>query len=186
MIQMPQRSVTRFFIPLIDVLLLLFGVFLLMPIAQEERREGEVKNAKNEIEILTRQLNALRAQLELQKDSEGLFKKNQSLQQEIEDLKKNLEQFEKSPLGNKQLFIVEYQAGKGLRQVYPESDKKFHSEESAIRKWIQTNRESFPTLENYYVFEEPQNIGQGFRNKYRQWFKTKDDAGQQIVNNNLP
>jgi hypothetical protein len=31
MIQMPRRSVTRFFIPLIDVLTLLFCIFLLMP-----------------------------------------------------------------------------------------------------------------------------------------------------------
>jgi hypothetical protein len=31
-IQPPHRSITRFFIPLIDVLILLFGVFLLMPL----------------------------------------------------------------------------------------------------------------------------------------------------------
>src|SRR5215813_12391928 len=31
MIQLPRRSVTRFFIPLIDVLTLLFCIFLLMP-----------------------------------------------------------------------------------------------------------------------------------------------------------
>ena len=31
MIQLPRRSVTRFFVPLIDVLILLFCIFLLMP-----------------------------------------------------------------------------------------------------------------------------------------------------------
>lgn len=31
MIELPRRSVTRFFIPLIDVLVVLFGIFLLMP-----------------------------------------------------------------------------------------------------------------------------------------------------------
>lgn len=45
MIQMPQRSVTRFFIPLIDVLTLLFCIYLLMPIvkpagAEEAGEEG--------------------------------------------------------------------------------------------------------------------------------------------------
>ena len=35
MIQLPQRSVTRFFIPLIDVLTLLFCIFLVMPLAKE-------------------------------------------------------------------------------------------------------------------------------------------------------
>ena len=34
MIQLPRRSVTRFFIPLIDVLLLLFCIFLLMPLVK--------------------------------------------------------------------------------------------------------------------------------------------------------
>src|SRR5579885_835387 len=34
MIQMPRRSVTRFFIPLIDVLTLLFCIFLLMPLVK--------------------------------------------------------------------------------------------------------------------------------------------------------
>ena len=35
MIRLPRRSVTRFFIPLIDVLILLFCIFLLMPIVEE-------------------------------------------------------------------------------------------------------------------------------------------------------
>jgi hypothetical protein len=35
MIQFPRRSVTRFFIPLIDVLTLLFCIFLLMPMVKE-------------------------------------------------------------------------------------------------------------------------------------------------------
>lgn len=34
MIQLPHRSVTRFFIPLIDVLLLLFCIYLLLPIVR--------------------------------------------------------------------------------------------------------------------------------------------------------
>ncbi len=44
MIHMPRRSVTRFFIPLIDVLLLMFGIFVLMPITAEtelEQRQDE-------------------------------------------------------------------------------------------------------------------------------------------------
>ncbi len=36
MIQLPKRSVTRFFIPLIDVLILLFCIFLLLPFARHE------------------------------------------------------------------------------------------------------------------------------------------------------
>lgn len=40
MIQMPRRSVTRFFIPLIDVLILLFCIFLLMPYVKRTGSEG--------------------------------------------------------------------------------------------------------------------------------------------------
>lgn len=36
MIELPKRSVTRFFIPLIDVLVVLFGIFLLMPAMTQE------------------------------------------------------------------------------------------------------------------------------------------------------
>ena len=36
MIRLPRRSVTRFFIPLIDVLTLLFCVFLLLPLGPPE------------------------------------------------------------------------------------------------------------------------------------------------------
>src|SRR5712692_10025091 len=54
MVQMPRRSVTRFFIPLIDVLTLLFCVFLVMPLSKsagedpsqsttEERKKGQAE-----------------------------------------------------------------------------------------------------------------------------------------------
>lgn len=43
MIELPRRSVTRFFIPLIDVLTLLFCIFLVMPLAvdPEEKAAAE-------------------------------------------------------------------------------------------------------------------------------------------------
>jgi hypothetical protein len=39
-IHMPRRSVTRFFIPLVDVMMLLFSMFLLMPILEERGAGG--------------------------------------------------------------------------------------------------------------------------------------------------
>lgn len=41
MIQMPTRSITRFFIPMIDVLTLLFCIFLLMPMVSESKESAE-------------------------------------------------------------------------------------------------------------------------------------------------
>ena len=41
MIQLPHRAVTRFFIPLIDVLILLFCIFLLLPfVSKQDGEEG--------------------------------------------------------------------------------------------------------------------------------------------------
>ena len=49
MIEIPRRSVTRFFIPLIDVLTLMFCIFLLMPLVKttEESAEAETRTSGN-------------------------------------------------------------------------------------------------------------------------------------------
>ncbi len=52
MLQMPSRSVTRFFIPLIDVLTLLFAVFLIMPLAyNNEQQSPELANKTPEEQV---------------------------------------------------------------------------------------------------------------------------------------
>ncbi|MFO0927302.1 MAG: hypothetical protein U0736_09715 [Gemmataceae bacterium] len=59
MIQMPQRSVTRFFIPMIDVLTLMFCIYLLMPMvsnpddpeSEAERRAREERLKQLEAEL---------------------------------------------------------------------------------------------------------------------------------------
>ncbi|HMF11926.1 MAG TPA: hypothetical protein VKE94_06450, partial [Gemmataceae bacterium] len=65
MIKLPRRSVTRFFIPLIDVLLLLFCIFLLMPLVKggsetqgdevDAVRPERVRKLEEEVERLRRQ-----------------------------------------------------------------------------------------------------------------------------------
>jgi hypothetical protein len=85
MIELPRRSVTRFFIPLIDVLTLLFCIFLLMPYvkrgdgddgrtasASERGERGESKTAAdaNPAE-LARRLEELRRELEKLRAARG-------------------------------------------------------------------------------------------------------------------
>src|SRR5215470_1045103 len=41
MIEMPHRSITRFFVPMIDVLTLLFCIYLLMPMVSESDEMGQ-------------------------------------------------------------------------------------------------------------------------------------------------
>src|SRR5690349_8540085 len=58
MLQMPRRSVTRFFIPLIDVLTLLFCVFLVMPQANSAGEDPSYSMAA-EVQKLQAQLDRL-------------------------------------------------------------------------------------------------------------------------------
>ncbi len=63
MIQPPRRSVTRFFIPLIDVLTLLFCIFLVMPLARDAReanKTAEEKAAEGRTKQLEAELKRLR------------------------------------------------------------------------------------------------------------------------------
>lgn len=80
MIDRPKRSVTRFFVPLIDVLILLFCIFLLMPFVStageddtapdpvpkpkviEEELPKDVKELRTELERARREVNRLRAE----------------------------------------------------------------------------------------------------------------------------
>ena len=72
MIQLPRRSVTRFFIPLIDVMTVLFCIFLLMPIFNEGQRDTEdglppvADSVRQDLdrERLARQLSEARQRLE--------------------------------------------------------------------------------------------------------------------------
>ena len=60
MLDMPRRSVTRFFIPLIDVLTLLFCVFLVMPLAKSSNEDAAPSTAE-ELKKLQAELDRLRS-----------------------------------------------------------------------------------------------------------------------------
>ncbi|MCU0704341.1 MAG: hypothetical protein MUF18_10235 [Fimbriiglobus sp.] len=73
MIQLPERAVTRFFVPLIDVLILLFCIFLLLPFVATpadqtagsdtptdlESLRSEVRKAKDELAIERKRVDEL-------------------------------------------------------------------------------------------------------------------------------
>ena len=71
MITLPRRSVTRFFIPLIDVLILLFCIFLLMPFVsgtpadapKDEKKEPPKEPLPDTVPALQRELTEARARL---------------------------------------------------------------------------------------------------------------------------
>src|SRR4051794_31776978 len=81
MIEMPKRSVTRFFIPLIDVMTLLFCIYLLMPLVSNPGEGGESSPA-----ALEQQVRELRAELERRDRAENELR--DTLRREIEALRK--------------------------------------------------------------------------------------------------
>src|SRR5689334_13224372 len=80
MIQMPRRSVTRFFIPLIDVLTLLFCIFLLMPLVKGSDEDGGATTPQEEIDRLRAEVARLKGERE--DTPEQLRKELEQLRQE--------------------------------------------------------------------------------------------------------
>jgi biopolymer transport protein ExbD len=64
MIERPRRSVTFFFVPLIDVLILLFAIFLLMPFVTPAETEPEASAKAKAKDELPKDVKELRAELE--------------------------------------------------------------------------------------------------------------------------
>lgn len=96
MIQLPRRSVTRFFIPLIDVLVLLFGIFLLMPMSgliRPSEDEGEAgpdsATSRGLSAAARRELAQLRREKQQWRDLEDLLQQKQKLEQLLQQLKRD-------------------------------------------------------------------------------------------------
>lgn len=179
MIQMPRRSVTRFFIPLIDVLLLLFGIFLLMPIASETDldREREVAADQSEsLEVLQFELARRTKELNrLEKLRPGL-EEVAKLREEIERLRNA----PKVPLQERAYFqvidvdpktgeISHFDANRADQPILRITDEKF------ARSLIARHQRDAKGRELYYYFLFPRpatgypTVGQ--ERRYKAWFE---------------
>jgi hypothetical protein len=85
MIQFPKKSVTRFFIPLIDVTTLLFCIFLLMPMVKPTGEGSDLaKLADVEEKIRQEQERLAKLQAQGQAPTEEQMQKLRALQAELE------------------------------------------------------------------------------------------------------
>ncbi len=140
MITMPRRSVTRFFIPMIDVLTLLFCMFLLMPVFRQN-------------EVLSQQEAAGQA------ETDDLKKEISARRKELQDLQAAVVQFEKKPgefvrknVYYRTLFISPRDGS--LSYIDPESGQmaKIASEQDA-RALVDRDRRAAGTKTLFYKFE---------------------------------
>jgi hypothetical protein len=177
MIHMPRRSVTRFFIPLIDVLLLTFGVFLLMPIAAETELEEQRQQAAEKGE------SALGLQHALQDRLKELYKLEElrpdldhvdELKKEI-DLLRNLAQ--KSLQQSLTVKVIETDPKTGAILYYDPANAEQPvtpiPDAAAAHALIEQHKKEAPGRNLYYQFLRRRGpfptLGQG--RQYRAWFK---------------
>jgi hypothetical protein len=162
MIQLPERSVTRFFIPLIDVLLLLFCIYLLMPIAQgTEENIGDlsVDQLKEQTRLAKRDLDLARKDLK-------------EASQRLADLRR-----EKSHLLHQRLAIKVLEIDPRTGKLYTYADRGERIDIDSVQdaeRLIARHKNESGGRDLYYLFLFPrQDTGypeQGQFERYERWF----------------
>jgi hypothetical protein len=167
MIQLPRRSVTRFFIPLIDVLTLLFCIFLLMPLVQgsAEPAEEPAATPEEEVERLRRLVDQLRREREQTPDK---------LREELERLRQEKSQVLQERLAVRVLEID----GKDGKLYYNDPTGRAEVRDAAdAQALIERDRKAADEAkrELYYLILYPRTRSiyprRDQRETYDRWFK---------------
>jgi len=156
MLHMPHRSVTRFFVPLIDVLTLLFCIYLLMPmVGQPEASEGGPKIDKS---------------LDPKK-----------LQEEIDRLKEEVQRLEKKlgqPVGQRLAVRVLEIDGQTGKLSYRDPDSLELKDQAAALALIERDKRGLggAPRELYYLILYPRDRDSSYptvaqRERYDRWFE---------------
>lgn len=178
MIEMPKRSVTRFFIPLIDVLLLLFVIFLLMPIANleelEERRQTATDLTET-VDSLERELSRRSAELVKLEEARVGAEELDKLRVEVDRLRTAV----RESLQQRAAFHIIDIDGKTGDILYYDQTRDGDpylkiADEKAAHALIDRHRETAKGKELYYFFLYPR-PETGFptraqERRYQNWF----------------
>jgi hypothetical protein len=163
MIQMPRRSITRFFIPMIDVLTLLFCIYLLMPMVRNPdlKKEDRLRELEDE-------LRRLKAQKNQGKGDEVSAK----LREEIERLRREKIQVLKERLA---VRVLRIDAESGRLYVRGGENQEITSEADAHRL-VELDRKRLGTgsRELYYLIlyppPESEKPTRPQKQQYDKWF----------------
>jgi hypothetical protein len=163
MIQLPRRSVTRFFIPLIDVLTLLFCIFLVLPLAKEPD--------DNSADMAALEERLRQKEEELERLRESGRDMPRELQKEIEKLRQ-----EKGKALEKRLWVrvLEIDGDSG-KLYYRDPERVLIRDEAAAHALIDRDRRKLGKKESYYLILYPRNRGSGYptvgqKEQYDRWF----------------
>jgi hypothetical protein len=168
---MPKRSVTRFFIPLIDVLTLLFCIFLLMPLVKATPDKSEDKSPGSA---------AGGSAQDPAKAAEEARKQLKELEQVLEARKKELEQVREARKTVLQEHVVvrvlEIDAATG--KLYYYGPERTEVTEAKAHELIRNDRRAIGESKHelYYAILYPRDPGSPHpfvdeKQKYNEWFE---------------
>jgi TolA-binding protein len=179
MIRMPQRNVTRFIIPLIDVLILLFCIFLLMEFnsasqADEESEKGAEASAESEVLASTLE----RRTKELQRFEE--------IRPQLDELNKLLDELERLRNANQKnlqqkayVRLIDIDPKDGTISFFddtkPNQPARKITDAKSARKLIDEHKQEANGREVYYYFVYPRTRSIyplfGQEQNYKEWFR---------------
>jgi hypothetical protein len=164
MIELPRRSVTRFFIPLIDVLTLLFCIFLVLPLAKEPG------DTSADVAALEERLR------EKEDEVERLRQSGRDMPKELRDEIEKLRQ-EKGKALEKRLAVrvLEIDPDTG-KLYYRDPERILIPDEASAHALIESDRRRLGQKELYYLILYPRSRGssyptRGQRESYDRWFE---------------
>lgn len=187
-LHMPHRSVTRFFVPLIDVLILLFCIFLLLDYNSEtnyEKQSIDVENQSAQARITEDALTSRTKEIQrLEKKLEDLREQNPEaagLIDEIERLRKELDKLKSLRPQDRITFrIIDIDAKDGTISYYDGKKAEPLPDAAAARALIARHKKQAAGKELYYHFLYPRPrkvfplVGQ--EEDYAEWFMGKGVA----------
>jgi hypothetical protein len=157
-IRPPHRSVTRFFVPLIDVLILLFCIFLLMPYVApaepDDAASGDVKAPRS---------GASDDVLNLRRDLDQSQRERDALRNRLDTVLKQLT-----------VRVLEIDKDTGRLYYHAPARTEIASEADALQL-IARDRRSAAGRELYFLFLLPREVSgyplQRQMDAYRRWFR---------------
>jgi hypothetical protein len=184
MIQFPRRSVTRFFIPLIDVLTLLFCIFLLMPMIKETGEGQESAYTAGSDRTLSGTASQAGAATENRSDlNPPGSAKNEGELSESDRLRK--ERAELEQLRNEKINVLQQRLYIRVLEIDPDTGKLFYRDSDGVHEiasqadaldLIARQKREAGNRELYYLFLFPRRLTgypeQRQLERYDNWFKS--------------
>jgi hypothetical protein len=168
MLKMPHRSVTRFFIPLIDVLTLLFAAFLVMPLVHESGDDSTGladKPAGEQAEHYHKQADYYREETE-------------RLKHDIRQLRDKQRKEQRTP-PRPHILEVDKDTGKLYDRDAPRTEISSRDQVDDLIERDKANQSSQPGWKIPYTIVFPRNSTKptpGQQEEYEKWFLGRPDV----------